>query len=61
MNTNRNFRGSKLQLFIDNWEQITSNKTILSWVRGVHIDFDPTSQKIFVPKQCSWGKEKMNM
>ena len=60
LNTKENFKGGKLKYFIHNWEQITSDETILSWVRGVHIGFEPGLRQLFVPSQRSFGPEEDN-
>ena len=49
-----------MKYFIHNWEQITSDETILSWVRGVHIGFEPGLRQLFVPSQRSFGPEEDN-
>ena len=53
-NKKENFRGGKLQYFIQNWEKITSDRTILSWVRGIHIDYNPDIRQLFVLPQRSF-------
>ena len=50
-NKKENFIGGNIRSFYHNWEQITSDKTILSWVRGVHIDYDPSLRQLYVPPQ----------
>ena len=47
-----------MRLFADSWEHLTSDETILSWIRGVHIDFDPDLQQVFVPQQRSFGAKE---
>ena len=47
-----------MRLFADSWEHLTSDATILSWIRGVHIDFDPDLQQVFVPQQRSFGAKE---
>lgn len=57
MNTKDNFRGGNLQYFVHNWEQISSDNTVLSWVKGVHIDFDPDLEQVFIPQQRFFGAD----
>jgi len=55
VNTKDNFKGGNIQYFVQNWEKITSDETILSWVRGLHIDFEPGLKQMFIPTQRSFG------
>ena len=51
VNTPSNFRAGQISQFVDNWCRITSDKEILDWVLGVHIDFSEE----FVQSSCPSG------
>lgn len=57
-NTKDHFEGGKIKHFLDNWKQITSDENILSWVRGVHIDYDSNLRQFYIPSEQNFGPEE---
>ena len=63
VNTPDNFVAGKICSAFDNWTQLTSDKCILSWVRGVHIDFIENLVQSCIPSPICFGPgdcEKIN-
>ena len=49
-NTALNFRGGKLRLFFEKWEELTSDETILGYVKGVSIPVDVDLNNLPLPR-----------
>ena len=54
-----NFKAGKIAKFVDNWAKISRDNEILTWVQGVHIDFDQECSQTYPPKPLKFeGEEK---
>lgn len=49
-----------LKLFINNWNDITTNKLILQWLKGYKIPFKESSKQVNLPKESNWATEEFN-
>ena len=56
MNTPRNFVAGKTALHFDKWKSITSDARILSWIKGVSIDFCGEVKQDRVPEPIHFGQ-----
>ena len=56
-----NFTAGKVKLFLDAWEQITSDCVLLSWVQGVTIDFDSSVCQGLLPKPINFDPGELDM
>ena len=49
-NTALNFKGGKIRLFIEEWEELTSDETILGYVRGITVPIDIDMNNLPFPR-----------
>lgn len=45
----------RLSAFVKNWKSLTSNSTIISWVRGYKIPFHSKVSQTFMPAESQWS------
>jgi len=48
----------RLQFFVEKWAELTSDKTILSYVTGCKIDFENYPKQTFRPRSIPFGKNE---
>jgi len=59
-----NFKAGKIKTAIAHWFNLTSDKELLSWVHGVHIDFERGVTQLSFPAPIKFSdleREKMNL
>lgn len=50
----------RLRAFLPNWEALTSDKTIISWVKGYKIPFVSKPLQYETPKENCWSREEIS-
>ncbi|CAH1990315.1 unnamed protein product [Acanthoscelides obtectus] len=59
MNTEVGETAGRLKLFYANWYKITSDKHVLSWIKGVRIPFFKKPRQSHIPKEPKWSPTEL--
>ena len=51
----------RLKYFIDQWEELTSNKKVLSWIKGYKIPFVSKVCQLTLPKETQWSIQEVKI